>query len=123
MKIVKTIFFVLFALMMINAGLDKFFHYMPQPPMDSEMQKIFAAMVSLKWILPLVAVVEILSGILILFPKTRTLGAIMIFPIMIGIICHNATFIPEGLAIAGPFLLINLWMLYDNKEKIKALFN
>ena len=46
----------------------------------------------------------------------------MIFPIMIGIICHNATFIPSGLAIAGPVFLINLWMLFDNKEKIKALF-
>ena len=123
MKIVKTIFFVLFALMMINAGLDKFFHYMPQPPMDTEMQKIFAAMVSLKWILPLVAVVEILSGILILFPKTRTLGAIMIFPVIIGILCHNATFFMlEGLIFAGVFFLINLWMLFDNKEKIKALF-
>ena len=123
MKIVKTILFVLFALMMINAGLDKFFHYNPQPEMDAEMQKIFSAMVSLKWVLPLVAVVEIFSGILILFPKTRTLGAIMIFPVIIGILCHNATFFMlEGLIFAGVFFLINLWMLFDNKEKIKALF-
>ena len=92
------------------------------PPMDAEMQKIFDAMTTLKWILPLTGFVELLAGILVLFPKTRTLGAIMIFPIMIGIICHNATFIPSGLAIAGPVFLINLWMLFDNKEKIKALF-
>jgi putative oxidoreductase len=123
MKIVKTIFFVLFALMMINAGMDKFFHYMPMHEMPAEMMKINEAMMTLKWILPLVATIEILSGILVLMPKTRALGAVMIFPVMIGILCHNATFMPEGLIIAGVFFLINIWMLIDNKEKIKHLIN
>lgn len=121
MKIVKTILFVLFALMMINAGMDKFFHYMPMPEMPAEAIKINEAIMTLKWILPLVATIEILSGILVLMPKTRTLGAVMIFPVMIGILCHNATFMPEGLIIAGVFFLINIWMLIDNKEKIKHL--
>lgn len=122
MKIVKTILFIFFGLMFINAGLDKFFHYMPQPEMEKELHEMNLKMYSLKWILPLVALVELLSGILVLFPKTRTLGAIMIFPVMIGILCHNATFIPVGLLFAVPFFLINLLMLFDNKEKIKALF-
>lgn len=123
MKIVKTIFFVLFGLMMINAGMDKFFHYMPMPEIPAEMMKINEAMMTLKWILPLVATIEILSGILVLMPKTRALGAVMIFPVMIGILCHNATFMPEGLVIAGVFFLINIWMLIDNKEKIKHLIS
>lgn len=123
MKIVKTIFFVLFGLMMINAGMDKFFHYMPMPEIPAEMMKINEAMMTLKWILPLVATIEILSGILVLMQKTRVLGAVMIFPVMIGILCHNATFMPEGLVIAGVFFLINIWMLIDNKEKIKHLIS
>jgi putative oxidoreductase len=123
MKIVKTIFFILFGLMFINAGMDKFFHYMPMPEMPAEMMKINEAMMTLKWILPLVATIEILSGILVLMPKTRTLGAVMIFPVMIGILCHNVTFMPEGLIIAGVLFLINIWMLIDNKEKIKHLIS
>mgnify|MGYP003504544056 FL=1 len=123
MKIVKTIFFVLFGLMMINAGMDKFFHYMPMPEMPAEMMKINEAMMTLKWILPLVATIEILSGILVLMPKTRALGAVMIFPVMIGVLCHNSTFMPESLIIAGVFFLINIWMLIDNKEKIKHLIS
>ncbi|WP_144282925.1 DoxX family membrane protein [Chryseobacterium echinoideorum] len=123
MKIVKTIVFVIFGLMFINAGLDKFLHYMPVPPMPEELQKINEAMTSLKWMIPLVGFIELLSGVLILFPKTRALGAVMIFPVMIGIICHNATFMPEGLIISGIFFLINIWILIDNKDKIKTLIN
>ncbi|WP_235831899.1 DoxX family protein [Paenimyroides viscosum] len=96
---------------------------MPMPEMPAEMIKINEAMMTLKWILPLVATIEILSGILVLIPKTRALGAVMIFPVMIGILCHNATFMPEGLIIAGVFFLINIWMLVDNKEKIKHLIS
>ena len=66
--------------------------------------------------------IEILGGLLFIFPKTRALGAIVILPITIGIILHNAVFMPEGLAIAGPFFLINLWMIGDNWEKYKPMF-
>lgn len=121
MKIVKTVVFVLFALMFINAGLDKFLHYMPVPPMSPEITKVNEAMGTIKWLIPLVGFIELLSGILILFPKTRTLGAIMILPILIGILVHNATFMPEGLIIAGVLFLIEIWMLVDSKEKIKHL--
>ena len=123
MKIFKAVVFVLFGLMFINAGLDKFFHYMPMPPMEGEMKKIFDAINTLKWIIPLAGFVELIAGILVLFPKTRTLGALMIFPVLIGILCHNATFMPEGLAIAGILFLINIWMIADNWTKIKSILN
>lgn len=123
MKIVKTVVFVLFALMFINAGLDKFLHYMPIPPMNAEMQKLFDALMTLKWITPLVGFIELVAGILVLFPKTRILGALMIFPVLIGILAHNATFMPEGLMIAGVLFIIEIWMLVDNKEKLRNLIS
>ncbi len=121
MKIVKTIFFVLFALMFINAGLDKFLHYMPMPEMTPEMKPVFEAFGTLSWLTPLTGVIELVAGILILFPKTRALGAIMILPVMVGILCHNATFMPSGLLIAGVLFLINLWMIGDNWKKYQAM--
>ena len=122
MKIVKTIFFILFGLMFLNAGLDKLLHYMPKPELDAENLKAFEAFVALVWLMPLVGVIEILGGLLFIFPKTRALGAIVILPIMVGVVLHNAVFMPEGLAIAGPFFLINLWMIGDNWEKYKPMF-
>ncbi len=121
MKIVKLILSALFGLMFINAGLDKFFHYMPVPEMPVEMMKVGAAFMTIKWLMPLVAVIEILGGLLFIFPKTRALGAIVILPVMVGIIVHNAIYMPSGLAIAGPMLLINLWMIGDNWKKYENI--
>ncbi len=120
MKILKTIAFTLFALMFINAGLNKFLNYLPAPDMP-EFKAINDAMATLKWIIPLTGAIELISGLLILFPKTRVLGAIMILPVMVGILVHNATFIPSGLIIAGVLFLILIWMLVDNQSKIKSL--
>lgn len=121
MKIVKLILCVLFGLMFINAGLDKFFHYMPVPKMEGEILAVGMAMGTIKWLLPLVATIELLGGLLFAIPKTRALGAIVILPVMVGIVLHNATYMPEGLAIAGPMLLINLWIIFDNWGKYKPM--
>lgn len=121
MKIVKTILCVLFGLMMLNSGLNKFFNYMPMPPMPAEMMKVFEAFVTIKWLMPLIGLTEIVGGILFMFPKTRALGAIVILPITVGIILHNITFMPSGLIIGGILFLINIWIIADNWRKYKPM--
>jgi len=69
----------------------------------------------------MVGAIELIGGLLFAIPKTRALGAIVILPIMVGIVLHNAVYMPEGLAIAGPLLLINLWMVVDNANKYKPM--
>ncbi|MNJ97570.1 hypothetical protein D3C87_153210 [compost metagenome] len=123
MKIVKTVLSVLFGLMFINAGLDKFLHYMPVPPMEGEMLKVGMAFGTIVWLMPLIGAIELLGGLLFAIPKTRALGAIVIFPVMIGIVIHNAVYMPEGLAIAGPLLAINIWIIFDNWGKYKPMVN
>jgi putative oxidoreductase len=121
MKIVKTILCVLFGLMFINAGLDKFLHYMPVPPMEGEMLKVGEAFMQIKWLMPLVGAIEVIGGLLFMLPKTRALGAIVILPIMVGVILHNAIYMPSGLGIAGVMFLINLWVIIDNRKKYELL--
>lgn len=121
MKIIKSILCALFGLMFLNAGLDKFFHYMPIPEMPAEVIKVAEAIGTIKWLLPLIACVEITGGLLFIFPKTRALGAIVILPVMVGIILHNIIYMPSGLPIAGVMFLINIWIIADNWNKYKPL--
>jgi uncharacterized membrane protein YphA (DoxX/SURF4 family) len=123
MKIIKLIISILFGLMFINAGLNKFLNYMPMEKPTPEQMELFAAFDKIFWLLPLVGAVEILGGLLFIFPKTRALGAIVILPVMVGIVIHNFTMdkSPMGMSIAGVLFLINLWMIIDNKEKYRAL--
>ncbi|MGA9211099.1 DoxX family membrane protein [Kaistella sp.] len=125
MKILKTILFTLFALAFINAGLNEFFHYMPTPELPEETKKVFAALMVVPWILPLVGIIEAIGGLLALFPKTRTLGAIVLLPVMVGILAQNFTVDPAGagIGIAVFLFIILLWILFDNKHKLKGIFS
>jgi len=109
---------LLFGLLMINGGLDKFLHYMPMPKdMPESMIKAFTALTAITWLMPLVGFIEILGGILFIIPKTRALGAIVIFPVVIGILLTNTVTEPSGAPIALVVLAINLWVLFENREK------
>tara|TARA_R110000868_G_scaffold87078_2_gene243772 strand:+ start:340 stop:717 length:378 start_codon:yes stop_codon:yes gene_type:complete len=121
----KKIMFVvslLFGLVFINAGLNKFFNYMPIPEdLPENMVKLMSALMEVSWLIPLVAFAEILGGLLFAIPKTRVLGAMVIFPIIIGILLTNINSAPSDLPIALILLAINLWIIYENREKLSLL--
>lgn len=91
------------------------------PELTEEQKTIFSAFGTIKWLMPLVGITEILGGLLIAFPKTRALSAIVILPVMIGILAHNFTFFDSpNIAIPAVFALINFWAI-DNKDRYKAM--
>jgi putative oxidoreductase len=121
MKIVKFLICLLFGLMFINAGMDKFFHYMPVPPLEPELQIVDEAFRTIQWLLPLVGAIEVIGGILFIIPKTRALGALMLLPILIGIMVHTTYWAPEALLIPTIIFLIELFILYENADKYKFI--
>lgn len=113
---------LLSGLMYLNAGLDKFFHYMPMPKeMPEKMVKVMAAFAEIGWLMPLVGAIEVLGGLLLIFNRTRALGAIVILPVLTGILLANISMAPSGLPIVLALIAINLWVMIDNKEKYLPL--
>ena len=113
---------LLFGLMFINAGLNKFFNYMPMPKdLPESMVKLMGAFMAIGWLMPLVAVAEIIGGSLFMIPRYRALGALIIFPVNIGILLTNIYDAPSGLPIAAILMVINLWALYEDREKLLPL--
>lgn len=109
---------LLFGLMFINAGLNKFFNYMPVPnDLPENLMRVMKAFMEIGWLMPLVAVAEITGGILFITNKYRALGAIIIFPIMIGILLTHIIVAPSGLPMALVLLAIELWVIIENREK------
>ena len=113
---------LLFGLMFINSGLNKFFNYMPMPKeMPESMLKLVKAFMEISWLMPLVAVAEIVAGILFITNRYRALGAIIIFPVMIGILLTNIINAPSGLPIAATLFAINLWVIIENRAKYMSI--
>jgi uncharacterized membrane protein YphA (DoxX/SURF4 family) len=109
---------LLAGLMFINAGLNKFLHYMPVPKdMPEKMVKAGMAFNEIGWLMPLVGVIEILGGLLLIPARTRALGAIVIVPVLTGILLANICMAPSGVPIVVAYTVIILWVIFDNREK------
>lgn len=121
----KKILFVLCllaGLMFINAGLDKFLHYMPMPKdMPEKMINAGKAFAEIGWLMPLVGSIEILGGLLLIFGRTRALGAIVILPVLTGILLANINMAPSGLPLVFVLIAIILWVIADNWKKYLPL--
>ena len=115
---------LLFGLFFINAGFDKFFHYMPMPKdLPEKMLKAFNAFMEIGWLMPLVGLAEIIGGLFIIIPRTRAIGALIIFPVMVGIVLTNIVQDKTGLPIALSFSLILAWIMYENRQKYMPLIS
>ncbi len=109
---------IVFGLFMANAGLDKFLHYMPMPENMSEASmNDYKAYQEISWLFPLIGAAELVGGLMIIFPKTRALGALILFPVMVGILLTNVLVdrmaLPIVLVLTGIFISI----IVKNKDK------
>lgn len=114
---------LLFGLMMVNSGLNKIFQYMPMPEdFPAETLALMESINSIGWLFPLVAVVEIIGGVLIAIPRTRAFAGIMMLPISVGILLTHLVNMPDGLVMGIIIFLINLWVLWENRAKYTSIF-
>ncbi len=114
----KVLFVVslLFGLMMINSGLNKFLNYMPMPEVPEAAGNLMYAFVQSGWLFPLVALAEIIGGALFISNKFRALGAIVILPITVGVLLFNVVLAPSGIIIAIILFAINIWVIVENRN-------
>jgi len=113
---------LLLGLMFIQAGLNKFLNFAPIPEdIPEEVMNDFVAMMEIAWLIPLIAVAEILGGILVIIPKTRALGALVLFPVMIGILLAHTVVNTDGLVLALILAAILGWIFYENRKKYSVL--
>jgi putative oxidoreductase len=115
---ILTVLSAIFGLLLINGGLDKFLHYMPTPEdLNPELIKDFEALAEISWLMPLIALTELVGGALLIFLRTRALGALIVLPVMAGVLLTHVFVDPSQIIVAIVIWAILLWILYDNREK------
>ena len=99
---------ILMGLLFINGGLNKIFKYIPTPDdLPENLQKLNDAFETIGW--------------LFVIPKTRALGAMVLFPVMTGILLVHIFNAPEGLPMAIILMGLNLWILFENRDRYMAM--
>jgi uncharacterized membrane protein YphA (DoxX/SURF4 family) len=110
MKIFTFIICLLFGLVFIFAGIGKFYNFAgEQKDTPARMLEIFNALKTVGWVLPLVGIAEIVGGFLFIIPRTRPLAALILLPILAGILLTNLSLPYSGPM--GPVILIILWAI------------
>lgn len=100
-KILVTLSIIL-ALLMLIFGFNKFFGFIAvEPPLDPTAQQFMGAMFS-SYLFKVVALAEIIGGALLIIPKTRFIGWLILLPIIFNIMAFH---------VAHDFIGNGIWLL------------
>lgn len=119
MKIAKHIPAYLLAFVFVVFGLMYFLKLMPVPPITGD-QLSFMTLFGGSGYMTFIKVLEVVFGLLLIFPKTRALGLLLILPIVVNILCFEV-FIAKQPGIGVALLIVNLVGIYFNREKYQSI--
>lgn len=132
MKHAPTIASILLGLIFIFASVMYFamtMGLMPadkMPPPPTEEAKLFMGALAPTGYLTFVKVLELVGAILVMIPKTRNFGLLVLGPIVVNIVAY-AIFIVKGDGLANPMFIgvvvLPLYLLWDARQKFAALAN
>jgi putative oxidoreductase len=122
MKIVKQIPAILLGAMFIFGGATHLFHFGPTPPPMTGDADTFMKLFGSTGYMTVVKICELLFGILILIPKTRALGLILIAPIAVNILIFELH-IAKAPGIGVALVVVTAIAIYLNKEKYSSILS
>jgi putative oxidoreductase len=121
MKIAKTIIRFLLGIMLIVFGLNKFLQFLPMPPLPEAAGEFMGALASSGYIFPIVAIVEIVTGILLLINKFKALALVVLFPVMLNAFLFHLFLDIPGIGAAAFAIIMNVFLMFSTKESYKEL--
>ena len=121
MKIIVIIVRLLMGLMFLFSSVVVLFKLMPQPELKGAVKIFMQGMEASVYLLPLIKVTELLCGIAFLLGRFVPLATVVIFPITLNILLYHAFLAPEGLPVAIPIFLANLFLAYAYRKNYAAM--
>ena len=113
---------ILLGLFVLVFGLNKFFHFIPMEAPTGDAGAYFGALMSSKTLI-LVAVVEIVAGLALIFNKYGALLALILMSVSINAVLFHAVLDPTNIAGALVMLVLNILVLYGYRDKYKSLLS
>ncbi|MBE0424108.1 MAG: DoxX family membrane protein [Lutibacter sp.] len=113
---------LLLGLILLVFGANKFLQFMPSPPMEGPPADFFGALFATGYMIPLIAITEIVAGVLLLTNKWTGLALVLVAPISVNIVMFHLALAPAGIAAAAVVAVLNVVLIYANWKKFKTLF-
>lgn len=126
-KVIPNIAGVLLGLVFLFASLAFFFHWFPDPKIpEGTPSAHFMAAFGPTGYFTFIKVFELIGGLLVMIPRLRNIGLLILGPILVNIIANSA-FIAGPESFANPLLIVPvicaLFLLWTARAKFAALLN
>ena len=112
---------IILGLILLIFGLNKFLNFMPMPPLPEGAGNFMKALIDTGYMMPLIALVEIVSGILLLINKYVPVALLILAPLSVNIVAFHAMLAPSGIAPAALVAILNILLLLSNKDKFSSV--
>lgn len=116
MKHLPTIARYLLGIILFVFGLNKFLQFLPAPEMTGAPGEFFAALFATGYMFPFIAVVEIVSGALLLSNRFVPLALVLSAPVTLNILLFHLVLDIATIPVGGLTFLLNLYLLFAYKK-------
>lgn len=112
---------IFLAVIFIVFGLNKFLHFAATPPITAEAGALLGAFAKTGYFFPMIAIFQILSGLLLLTKRFALLGALILSPVLFNILAINTFLNPQGFLFPAILFTALILVLIGHKKQLKAL--
>lgn len=103
-------------------GLNGFLNFIPTPELPENVATFMGALVATGYFLPVLKVVETLSGLLLLIRKFPALALVLLAPIVVQILLFHVFMDPSGLPMAILVVVLEGYLgFFVYKDRFKAV--
>jgi putative oxidoreductase len=128
MRHIPTVVGILLGLLFLMASLTYFLNLVPpqEPPPKDSLMAMFMGAFAPSGYLNFVKTFELIGGVLVMIPRTRNLGLLVLGPIILNILAFHA-FITKGEGLLNPMIILivvaALYLLWVERKAFAGLVN
>ncbi len=121
MKTATIIARTLLGLIFVVFGSNAFLHFIPMPPMPDGLASDYMKSLFMSHYFYVVAVTQILGGLLVLSGRFTALGLLFLGPVIVNILCYHIFLNHEGLPLACVVAVLALFLLWQKRGNFAGL--
>jgi uncharacterized membrane protein YphA (DoxX/SURF4 family) len=107
---------ILLGLVFATLGLNKLLPFLPQPPISGAPAQFFGALVATGYMIPLLAVTEIVAGLMLLSGRFVPLGLTLLAPVIVNILGFHLFLAHGGFPVPAVVLALELYLAWVYRD-------
>ena len=122
-RILSTVARFLLGLPLVVFGLNQFLNFIPQPEVEMPEKALtfVAALMDSGYMMPLIAITQLFTGVCLLTNRFVALAMVVFFPFMVNSIAFHIYLEPSGLPMACAFLFLNLYLAWVHRAAYRPM--